>query len=392
MVIKLNNLSRTILVITGVLFLPSLLTAATGDLNISGIATVGALPTADTENSAVCFDDQTGKLGKCPQATIPDRIVWVSTIGGDYNSLASALSDKDTWCPSPSENAPCLIKVAPGNYSSAYQIDMASHISIEGAGEGVTILQNTSVSHYNSVISANLVENASVSHLTIINHTIDDTEEQIGISISGSSIKISNVTIDVSGGDEARGFYSNHSLAATTTAPVLNQVTIIAKNGKSWTKGIELSNICEAVIKNSSIDVSSSIGDVSGMRFTGAATPSLSHVSIRAEGTETVYGIYNYSEPKLMSHLTIKATGGSENSALFNASSSPHKTYTIDYSILTSDVGSLSINNNTYFTLFIEHSTLSSVPDTDGTYICAGNYVRDTITPAYIALDSSCQK
>ncbi len=61
--------------------------------------------------------------------------------GGDYSDPVAAMSDLASWCPSPSAAAPCVLHILPGTYSlGAGHLTMASHVDLEGSGEGITTI------------------------------------------------------------------------------------------------------------------------------------------------------------------------------------------------------------------------------------------------------------
>jgi hypothetical protein len=61
-----------------------------------------------------------------------------------YTDPIAAMDDLATWCPSPSPESPCLLQIMPGEYDLGTRtLEMASHVTIEGAGEKLSVLKRS---------------------------------------------------------------------------------------------------------------------------------------------------------------------------------------------------------------------------------------------------------
>jgi hypothetical protein len=69
------------------------------------------------------------------------RIRFVAESGGDYSSIQTAYNALSSWCPNPSANEHCLIKIMPGQYAGfSTNGNLPGYVDIEGSGPGTTVI------------------------------------------------------------------------------------------------------------------------------------------------------------------------------------------------------------------------------------------------------------
>ena len=200
-----------------------------------------------------------------------DNVIVVAKSGGDFTSIQDAL---DSIVDASAGN-PYLVYVAPGFYEE--QVTLKPYVTLEGAGEGATIIRGTGGSEWSAgtVIGAN---NAAVRHLTVES---DGTGQTYAVAFYNydSSPAMSNVTATASGGTTNYGVYNYSS-----SSPTMDNVTATASGGTTYN-----------------------------------------------------YGVRNSSSSPTMNNVTATASGGTSNYGVYNSSSSP----TIRDSVLTGDTNSV---------------------------------------------------
>jgi hypothetical protein len=199
------------------------------------------------------------------------RVAIVDKSGKFYSDPIAAMNDVATWCGTPSEINPCLLKILPGVYDiGANTLQMQSYVDIEGSGENVTKIKGRGNSNFIGVIFG--AKNTELRSLTVENTGREDTSiavigfplqkltaitiistqgagKNYGIycavdvipfstnilhSESSSSLKISNATIIASGGNESVGvengpvIIENSSVTGTTYSIRVYNETFVA--------------------------------------------------------------------------------------------------------------------------------------------------------------------
>jgi len=192
----------------------------------SSAPAAGSLLTADASGNATWKP----KLG---------NIVYVAKSGGDFDTITAALNSIGT---SATAANPYLIRVAPGVYTE--QVTMKEFVSIEGAGEGVTIIKwtgsNTGLWDSGTCETVLGASNAELRYLTVQS---DGTgvNSAMGIRNHGTSPTLSHLTISVSG-----GIADNIGIRSQVSgSPRMNDLTIsIAAGGTNlnWGVGSDTSN------------------------------------------------------------------------------------------------------------------------------------------------------
>ena len=158
------------------------------------------------------------------------NIIYVAKIGGDFQKIVDALAS----ITDATVTNPYLIRVAPGVYTE--QVTMKEFVSIEGAGEGTTIIKYTGSANYPSATdsSSATVIGASNAELRSLTVQSDGTGKNYGTAIynKGNSPTLSHLTITASGGATNRGVYND-----TSSSPPMNNLTITASGG-TYTYGV----------------------------------------------------------------------------------------------------------------------------------------------------------
>ncbi|EFO81369.1 hypothetical protein OSCT_0768 [Oscillochloris trichoides DG-6] len=211
------------------------------------------------------------------------QVIVVAQSGGDFTRIQAAL-DSITDA---SASKPYLVYVAPGVYTE--RVTMKAYVTIEGAGQGATIIRGTGGGG-GELNSATVLgaSNATLRHLSIESDGSDGKTFAVGIYNDSSSPTINDVTITAYGG------IVNYSILNVSSAPTISHV-ITTTSGGTTTYGI----------------------------YNYSSTPTISHVTITTSGETGSIGIYNSSSDPTISYVTIVASGGTTNSGFHNVSSSP---------------------------------------------------------------------
>lgn len=161
----------------------------------------------------------TGPQGPAGASPHYANVIVVAKSGGDYTDPAAAMQDRASWCPSPSASTPCLVKVMPGEYAVNSSVQMAGFVDLEGSGENVTrIVNSSSICSYNLGAVINSASNSEIRFLTA----------EISNCQSGSSVAISNVN----------------------TSPKITNVTAVSKNNRGGNIGIMNQSNSSPVLTN----------------------------------------------------------------------------------------------------------------------------------------------
>jgi hypothetical protein len=232
--------------------------------------------------------------------------------GGDFTSVQAALNSITTA----SATNPYLIVVASGLYTE--QVTLKSYVTLEGAGEGSTILRWTGGTSSNTASNATLVvaSNTTVRHMTIESAT-SGSGYAVGIYTSGSAIRLSNLTVTATGGTLSFGVYPNASAATLTT------VTVTASGATGINTGIynngATQDLTHATITATGGSSAYALSNVGG-------TSTLTSVTITASGASGAnYAIYNTASGAAltMSQVTARASGGTSSAGLYVTAGSP---------------------------------------------------------------------
>jgi len=209
------------------------------------------------------------------------KVAVVAQTGGDYTDPVTAMNDLGSWCGTPSETNPCLLRIMPGIYAITLSLNMSQYVDIVGSGEGVTKIKG-------SFCSAALwgASHAEVRNITIENASTGACSITYAIYNNASSPRFTNVTAIVSGEGQAAAIYN------WTATPKMTNVSSSATAG---------------TIAYGMINTMFSATEVQGGSFSasGAANQNI--------------GIANAKSDVKMANLTVTASGqngvGIQNSA-----------------------------------------------------------------------------
>jgi len=134
---------------------------------------------------------------------------------GIYLDPLAALNDLPSWCPTPSQLTPCLIKIMPGVYDiPAVQLFMVPFVDFEGSGEHVTKIRQSPAQPNLDFVGTPDVE--------IRDLTIEGTNAQVSFqgtaATSAQALSLSHATLE--------GGAFGGVIIFTTGALVMNDVTV----------------------------------------------------------------------------------------------------------------------------------------------------------------------
>lgn len=277
-----------------------------GTLNVtSGITAAsfsgsGAGLTEGTIPGAALVPGSLDSAALAPNAVAPANIDFYGNVaivapnGGDYDNPATAMTNYGDWCPSPSEDTPCLLKIMPGLYDvGSSPVVMQPFIDIEGSGENVTKITGAiSTSFPASTGAVKGENNAEIRFLTVENTGGGTTTA--AIFNSSKSPSILHVTATVSSGHYRYGVYNSGS------SPTMTNVSVTVTD--------------ETTDSNYGVYNSSSSPMMTNVRVTVTKT---------GGSGATTYGVYNTSSSPIMTNVTVSASGGDESYGVLNFNSSP---------------------------------------------------------------------
>jgi len=263
------------------------------------------------------------------------NIIYVAKIGGDFQKIVDALAS----ITDATVTNPYLIRVAPGVYTE--QVTMKEFVSIEGAGEGTTIIKYTGSANYPSATdsSSATVIGASNAELRSLTVQSDGTGKNYGTAIynKGNSPTLSHLTITASGGATNRGVYND-----TSSSPPMNNLTITASGGI----------------------------ESDGVSNNNNSSPAINNLSLTASGGTSNYGPSNDTSSPAMNNLTITASGGT--GANYGVSNNYSSSPTIYSSRISG--GTNSVCNSASSTAKIANTMLDGTINGPSLFSCIGNY------------------
>jgi hypothetical protein len=282
------------------------------------------------------------------------RVAIVAKTGGDYTSPATAMTNYSTWCPSPLQTNPCLLKIMPGFYDiGTSSVIMQSFIDIEGSGENVTMIQGSINSATAGVVNG--ATNAELRFLSVENAG-DSSANAIAIyNYTAYSQKLTQVTVSAGYATNNYGVYNYES------SPVMTNVNVNAWGGTT----------------------------AYGVYNAYSSYPTMNNVNITASGgSGNSYGVYNSQSSPAITNSTVDGNtgmGGTHAYGVYNVSSSGPA---INQSTVYGETNSL--YNNSGCSFDVAHSKLTGgvVVANGGTFGCVGVYVISPSTQRYTAITS----
>jgi hypothetical protein len=244
------------------------------------------------------------------------KVAVVAQSGGDYTDPVTAMSNLATWCGTPSASNPCLLKIMPGVYDiGETELQIQNYVDIEGSGEETTIIETNSIVY---TVYCSGISNAEIRFLTIENsHPLSNA-----IVCTGSSLRLTNVTIISSGESVSEGIFLNGGYP-----PLISRFTNVTAKATATNGRACAIDIVQAAPKMTNITATAVATTLSyGIYFDRATlsgnNPMIENVKASASEGETNIGIYNNESSPLMVTVTADATGGNEAIGVYNHNNS----------------------------------------------------------------------
>jgi hypothetical protein len=237
--------------------------------------------------------------------------IVVASSGGDYSSIQAAL---DSITNAGADN-PYLVYVATGVYTE--QVTLKPFVTLEGAGEGVTIIRwigNNPSAQLEAGATLLGATHASLRHLSVERRSAGQGSAT-AIYNNAASPRMSHVTATASGGSTNYGIYNNNS-----SSPMMSDVTATASGG-SDNYGVANRNSSSPTMSDVTATASGG-SDNYGVSNSSDSSPIMRDVTASASGSTNNFGVYNNSSSPMMSDVTATASGGSGNFGVYNFSDS----------------------------------------------------------------------
>jgi hypothetical protein len=261
-------------------------TAASGDLVVDGaVATTGGwygFADGSTQSSAA--------YPRWAQVAVVDIMGR-----GDYSDPVAAMGALTTWCGTPSESNPCLVKVLPGHYDiGSSTVIMQPYVAIEGSGRNVTYLRSASG---NAVV--NVPDNAELRALTVVND--GDGGYPRGISIGGDvqPPRVTNVDVVVSGAND-----DNTGVVLSDSEPIIDSMRVYVTGG-DYATGIRIANSA-GLLQNVDVHVTTVAGSVAtGIVYSLGSTAVLKNSRVYAADCYTTNGIRSSNSSPVIEDVAV---------------------------------------------------------------------------------------
>jgi hypothetical protein len=229
----------------------------------------------------------TGPQGTAGPMSHYANVAIVAKSGGDYTDPIAAMSDIATWCGTPSQLNPCLLKIMPGIYNiGGNTLNGISYVDIEGSGELTTKItgnvsawltavvmvpsqselrfvsvENTGGTGITGSISDAVMCN-NESRLTHVTALASNSDWPRGISIFNRGATLNHVKVNVSNaaGASCHGIYFD-GVPAGTGKHLLNDVAVETSCGSNSGMGIVVGGGHVAEFNNVNVSVQSAYVD-----------------------------------------------------------------------------------------------------------------------------------
>ncbi len=229
------------------------------------------------------------------------RVAYVDAQGdGDYTDPAAAMADLESWCPGADPQAPCLVKVLPGDYDVGdTPVVMHPGVDLEGSGRNTTTVRGTVLGDDIGLVV--LASFSEIRSLTLINQGVGAIPA-VGIFTGSADPAVTDVRVVVSG--DSGTTFGIRSLGGT---PVVRR-TEVHVTGGGWCYGV-LTSDAAPLMDQADVWTSNPGGDVNfGIAMVGSAAPRLHQVRVRAEGGTQVVGIDITTSFATIERSTISAS------------------------------------------------------------------------------------
>ncbi|GAB4205898.1 MAG: hypothetical protein Fur0019_08430 [Tibeticola sp.] len=287
-----------------------------------------------------------GPKGDPGGATNYQNLIVVAKSGGQFTSIQAAL---DSVTDAATANR-YLVYVAPGEY--AERVTMKPFVDIEGAGELVTRIVNSS--DQSTVLGAS---DAELRFLTVENR--GGAATAVAFQNLNASPRLKHVTLSVSGGASLNYGMTNDF----ASAPVLERVAVkISAAAAAVSTGIELTSSSSAVMNDVTVGITGG-GNSTGIHCTDLAslTARDTDVDVRG-GSGNGYGIYGQSCALTLRQSSIRSanTGNSNVGVYVIAPTLQPKLFGVDIGVSGGVSNYAVANSNSSQTLAITNSVLSA--------------------------------
>lgn len=262
-----------------------------------------------------------------------ENVIVVAKSGGDYTSIQAAL---DSITDAGADNA-YLVYVAPGVYEE--QVTMKPYVTLEGAGEGVSIIRWTggeeSPGDGTGSVTLSGADNAELRHLTVETASTG-AYWAVAMHNDNASPSITHVTLNATGGTRSYGLYNRN-----TALPALTNVTVTASGASFQNFGVS----------------------------NASSSPTMTNVTATAAGGSSNFAIYSVSgSSATLTNVTARALGATgTNYGSFNTTS----TTTILNSVIEGQAAGYSVHRSGG-TVKVANSQLSGAVSSGVT--CFNNY------------------
>ena len=199
-----------------------------------------------------------------------EHVIVVAKSGGDYTSVADALSSI-----TPSSSSRYLVYVAPGTYTESSLVDVKEYVHLQGSGPNVTsiVASRADSSSSSSAATAVLRDKGRISDLAIYNDATTDTA--IGLYMGGDATRsaiLDNVVVKArgAGGSTHYGIYLNDAeptikrswISATGASGTMSNIGLGSKNSEGGFPQalIQESTILGGIDQNKSCAIQIGIG------------------------------------------------------------------------------------------------------------------------------------
>jgi hypothetical protein len=338
---------------------------AAGTVSTDKIAS-GAVTTDKISSSNVTSDKiasgavTSAKLAS--NAVTPVNVAFYSNVaivapsGGDYDNPATAMSNYSSWCGTPSDTNPCLLKIMPGVYDiGTSSVVMQPYIDIEGSGENVTFIKG---------IAAGFGLLYTKQNAEIRFCTINKTGGSTAIYNGSNGANITNVTvISSSGSTDNFGIFNFYHSKLTMT-----NVKVTISCGGTYCYGIHNENVASIIMTNSTVDAS---GGTYCHAIHNQTSSSITMTNVKAtasSGTGHNHGIDNASSSSLVMTNSEVAASGTQSYGVYNGA-----TAYINHSLVRGVTGTI-FSFSGYSTLVGNSQLDGGAVAGAGTPTCAGVY------------------
>jgi hypothetical protein len=200
---------------------------------------------------------------------------------GDYTDPVTAMVALATWCGTPSESNPCLVKILPGYYDiGTSSLVMQPFVDIEGSGRNVTYIRAASS---DAVVYG--ADASGLRSLTVTNHGDGGSPKGVSISDALRHPRITEVDVVVEGANT-----DNTGVYIVDSWPVIDSMGVVVAGGDT-ALGIDIVH-SSGRLHNVDVEVTTVGGNVAtGIDISANATPLLKDSQVYASEGALCYGI-----------------------------------------------------------------------------------------------------